>query len=247
MHHHTLERSANLIMKILAVGAHPDDLEILCAGTLAKFVKEGHEVTMCHALNGDKGHFHIPPDELGPTRIEEARRGAEAIGAKALYIGYSDCEIHYTPETLSRFVDIVRMERPDLIITHSPDDYMPDHVITSRLITDASFHATVPYFRTEVKEAHNILPPIYYMDNLAGVNFLPTEYVDITDTIELKKEAMRRHESQITWLLEHDHVDILDFIETVAKFRGLQCGVKYAEGFRKYEAWGRNTTRRLLP
>jgi LmbE family N-acetylglucosaminyl deacetylase len=78
-------------MKILAVGAHPDDLEICCAGTLAKYVKEGHEVTMCHALNGDKGHFHIPPEKLGPMRVEEARRGAEVIGCKSLYIGYNDC------------------------------------------------------------------------------------------------------------------------------------------------------------
>ncbi len=234
-------------MKILAVGAHPDDLEITCAGTLAKFVKEGHEVTMCHALNGDKGHFHISPSELGPTRIEEARLAAESINAKALYAGYRDCEILYTPETLARFVDIIRSEKPDLIITHSPDDYMPDHIITGQLVTDASFHATVPYFKTKVEEAHDVLPPIYYMDNFAGSNFLPTEYVDITDTLELKKEAMRKHESQIIWLMEHDNVDILDLIETVAKFRGLQCGVKYAEGFKKYEGWGRTVTRRLLP
>ena len=89
--------------------------------------------------------------------------------------------------------------------------------------------------------------PIYYMDNLGGVNFLPTEYVDISDTIELKIQALQCHESQIKWMLEHDHIDFCDFVRTCSKFRGYQCGVAYAEGFRMCMTWPRIPTKRLLP
>jgi N-acetylglucosamine malate deacetylase 1 len=76
---------------------------------------------------------------------------------------------------------------------------------------------------------------------------LPTEYVDISDTFAVKCEMLRQHASQVEWLKHHDDIDIISFMETVAKFRGLQCGVAYAEGFRLADVWPRVTTRRLLP
>lgn len=85
------------------------------------------------------------------------------------------------------------------------------------------------------------------MDNLAGINFLPNEYVDISDEIEQKLEALNCHESQIKWMMDHDHIDFLDFVRTCSKFRGLQCGVAYAEGFTHCDAWPRVPTKRLLP
>ena len=85
------------------------------------------------------------------------------------------------------------------------------------------------------------------MDTLAGVNFLPTEYVDISDTIETKIKAVDCHISQIKWMKEHDHIDFLDFVRTCSKFRGFQCGVPYAEGFRACATWPRVPTKRLLP
>lgn len=83
--------------------------------------------------------------------------------------------------------------------------------------------------------AYGKISPIYYMDTLAGVNFLPAEYVDISEHIEAKLNALNCHQSQIKWMLEHDGIDFLDFVRTVSKFRGLQCGVKYAEEFRRWE------------
>ncbi|MDH7481950.1 MAG: PIG-L family deacetylase [Armatimonadota bacterium] len=233
-------------MRILAVGAHPDDIEILCAGTLAKYASQGHDIIMCHACIGDKGHFHIPNDELAKIRRKEAQLSASRIGAESISLGIPDCEIFNNRETLAVFIDMIRVTKPDLIITHSPTDYMPDHCVVSGLVYDASFHASLPNWKTE-HEYHDKVPPVIYMDNVAGVDFEPGEYVDITDFIEKKKEMMMCHQSQVVWLKEHDNLDVIQFIEDCAKFRGWQCGVKYAEAFRTVNRWPRLRTQRLLP
>ncbi len=148
--------------------------------------------------------------------------------------------------TVNKLVDLIRRGQPDVIITHSPDDYMKDHVEVSRLVFDASFSASVPHFTTPTPGAA-MITPLYYMDTLAGVNFLPEEYVDISETIDVKLKALDCHASQIRWLKDHDGIDFLDFVRTVSKFRGLQCGVAYAEGFRMCATWPRLTTKRWLP
>jgi len=233
-------------VRILAVGAHPDDLELLCAGTLIKYSKEGHTVVMAHMCNGNKGHFTIPPEELASIRAEEAKKSAEIIGAEIIQGEYPDLELGIDENSKRTAVDVIRRARPDVIITHSPDDYMVDHINTSRLIVEASFIATLPHYKSDYP-AHNIIPPVFFMDTLAGVNFIPTEYVDITDEIEIKEKMLLCHQSQYIWLRDHDHIDYVDFMKSLSKFRGIQCGVKYAEGFKQYQVWGRIVPRRLLP
>lgn len=233
-------------MRILAVGAHPDDLEILCAGTLAKYSARGDHVVMCHAANGDKGHFIIPPDELTQIRRQEARDAAAVIGAECVEMGFLDMEIHDTDAARLRFIDMVRAARPDVIITHHPDDYHTDHKAVSALVLEASFSATVPHVETE-HEYLPRLPVLYFMDTLAGLHFQPTDYVDITPFMPQKTEMMSQHSSQLVWLMEHDNYDALDALDTMAKFRGYQCGVKYAEGFIRYRVWGRNQPGYFLP
>lgn len=233
-------------MRVLAVGAHPDDIEILFAGTLAKYASRGHDIIMCHACIGDKGHFHIPNDELAKIRRKEAQLSASRIGAESITLGIPDCEIFNDRPTLAMFIDMIRVTKPDFIITHSPTDYMPDHCVVSQLVYDASFHASLPNWHTE-HEAHDKVPPVYYADTVAGVDFSPTEYVDITDFLETKQKMMECHQSQVVWLKEHDNLDIIDFIEDCAKFRGWQCGVRYAEAFRPADRWTRLRTERLLP
>lgn len=233
-------------MRILAVGAHPDDLEILCAGTLARYVALGHVVIMAHACRGDKGHGEIPHPEVGQVRDREAQAAAAVIGAEAMSLGFLDLELYVTAEALPRFVDMIRITKPDLIITHHPDDYHGDHNAVTKLVLDASFAATVPYYVTS-HPAHPVTPPIYFMDTLAAIDFTPTEYVDITETLPLKKQAMAQHTSQIAWIKEHHTTDIPNLIETIARFRGLQCGCTFAEGFQSFRVWGRLSPKRLLP
>ena len=89
--------------------------------------------------------------------------------------------------------------------------------------------------------------PTFFMDTLAGVDFNPTHYVDITGQIEMKLKALEMHESQIKWMLDHDGIDFVDMIRTCSRYRGYQCGVAYAESFRPYNVYPRHSTKHLLP
>ena len=264
-------------MKILTISCHPDDIEIAAGGTIRKYADRGDEVTVCHVANGSQGHVVIPPDELRKIRIREALEGGRLMGAKqVICMDVNDLEIDSNDQSLvTAMVEVIRYVRPDLIITHSPNDYMKDHVEVSRLAFDASFSATVPHFATReymrgkpfsmrrpvfdaqfdseppfepgTAEYMRAFPPIFYMDTLAGVDFQPEHYVDITDQIEIKLEALDRHESQTKWMLEHDHIDFCEMVRTCSKYRGYQCGAGYAEGFIACRAYPRMPVNGLLP
>jgi LmbE family N-acetylglucosaminyl deacetylase len=226
-------------MIILAVGAHPDDIEISCAGSLVKMIQAGHEVVICHASDGDKGHYEIPAEKLIHIRRQEAQQSGSIIGAKVISLGLRDGEIIASKETTrSLFIDLICSVQPDLVITHALNDYMPDHVAVSQLVFDTTFLATLPGSSKKHPMAKKV-PTLYYMDNLSGIGFQPTIYVDITDTFETKIEMLKQHQSQLVWLKEHDGVDILDFVHTLSKFRGIQSGCTYAEGFIQHMAWAR--------
>ncbi len=234
-------------MNVLAIGAHPDDIEIACAGTLAKCVKRGDRVIVCHVSRGDLGHVIIPPDELTIIRHEEAKRAGALAGIEVIGADFCDLDIFDNNRPArDRIVDVIRYADPDFIITHNPDDYMPDHTAVSRLVFDASFSATLPNYPSKIKTAAKLVP-IFYMDTLAGVNFNPTEYVDISDEIDLKLQMLNCHESQIVWMRDHDHIDFPDMVKTCSRYRGYQCGAEYAEGFRQCQAYLKGNAKRLLP
>lgn len=234
-------------MRVLAIGAHPDDVEIACSGTLAKCVKRGDKVIVCHVSTGNLGHVVIPPDELKVMRAAEAKRAGQLADIEVISAGFDDLDIFDgNRSSRDRIVEVIQYAQPDFIITHNPDDYMPDHTAVSRLVFDASFAATLPNYPTEAKRAAQLVP-IYYMDTLAGVGFEPTEYVDISEEIDLKIRMLCCHESQIVWMRDHDGIDFADMVRTCSRYRGYQCGADYAEGFRQCRTYLKGTTKRLLP
>ena len=141
---------------------------------------------------------------------------------------------------------LIEKHQPDVIITHNDEDYMQDHVETSRIAFNGSFVSSLAHKSVNFA-AYDEFVPIYFMDTLGGVNFIPTHYVDITNQIETKLEALKKHESQIKWMFEHDHIDFIDMIRTCSRYRGYQSGVTYAEGFRPCIVYPRMTTKHLLP
>ena len=234
-------------MRVLAIGAHPDDIELACSGTLAKCVKRGDTVIVCHVSSGNLGHVVIPPDELQVIRANEAKRAGAMAGIEVIWGGFNDLDIYdNNKEARDKVVDVIKQVNPDFIITHDPNDYMPDHTAVSRLAFDASFTATLPNYHTKVPGAARMVP-IYYMDTLCGVNFNPTEYVDVTEYIDKKLEMLECHESQIVWMREHDGIDFPDMVRTCCRYRGFQCGAEYAEGFRQCQVYLKGTTKRYLP
>jgi len=233
-------------MRVLAVGAHPDDIEILCAGTLARYAQRGDTVIMAVATNGEQGHSVITPPELAKIREQEARRSAQIIGAELIWMNLPDQFVADDVQTKLLFVEMIRQARPDVVITHFPHCYIMDHRRVASLVFESTFLASVPHVETQ-SPAHSKVPPLYYMDTLAGLGFNPEEFVDISGTFEIKREMLSQHQSQLKWLKEHDNIDILEFMTVAARFRGIQAGVTYAEAFVKLQAWPRGLTQRVLP
>jgi len=233
-------------MNILAVGAHPDDLEILCAGTLAKYTNQGHQVTMAVLTNGNMGHPDINPVEMAKIRKQEFENAAAIISAKTIWINIDDeMSVVDLPARLA-MVDVIRQARPDVILTHSPTDYHVDHLNTSHLVLEAAPLACVHNIKRPLPQLDK-QPLIYYFDTLGAIGFMPTEYVDITDTIKTKIAMFRCHKSQDEWMRTATGFDISEVIHNVASVRGYAAGVKYAEGFQRVEAWYKGTTVRVLP
>jgi LmbE family N-acetylglucosaminyl deacetylase len=202
---------------------------------------------MFNIANGDMGHMIYEPPELREIRMKEAQNAAAVIGAEWFTVDVGDLMVEaHDRAARKKLVEIVRFTKPDVIITHNPEDYMRDHEQAGQMAVDATFCCTLPHYVPDA-ELHTVFPPVFYMDTLAGIGFIPTEYVDITEEIEQKLEALSCHESQVKWMLEHDHIDFLDFVRTCNKYRGLQSNCLYAEGFKQYAGWPRFRTERILP
>lgn len=239
-------------MRVLAIGCHPDDLELNCYGTLAKYVKKGHEVYICGVSNGDQGHIEIMPEELAVIRKKEAAEAAKIIGAKEYYnLDAHDLLIsRYDMELVNKLIDYIRKVNPDVIITQPPDDYMMDHVETSALVFRCAFMAAIPHYATKPNQLPKTVPnpiPIYYMSPDTKTGFVPTDFVDITEEMQLKIDALNCHKSQIVWLKEHDNLDMVDDMKASSKLYGGHCNVRYAEAFKLCEHSSRSTSKNLLP
>ncbi len=237
-------------MNILAIGAHPDDVETSCGGTLAKYAKQGHKVFTATATNGNVGSATLPMDEIAAIRKEEARKAAAIIGAEYICLDYDDEMFFEDREARLAFINLVRYCKPDVIITHNPKDYNPDHELTSKIINDIAVMIPVAKIVTKNPPCDKI-PIIAYFEAAHGLGFIPTEYVDITDTFETKMEMCRQHQSQIAWMSanykENADKDFFENYVTTAKYRGMQCGVKYAEAFRMSNDAHRIVPYRVLP
>jgi LmbE family N-acetylglucosaminyl deacetylase len=224
-------------MKILGVGAHPDDMEFLCAGTLAKYKRQGHEVAMAIATNGEVGSSTLPKAKIAAIRRSEAEASAAVIGAELHWLGYPDEFLFNNAETRLRFIDLVRQVRPDLILCHDPEnDYHPDHTTAGRIIWDTHVMVTVPNIVTDHPPCVRI-PEILYMDTIGGVNFIPDRYVDISADINAKREMLSCHKSQEQWMIDMYNVTTVAMMENFSRMRGFQCGCQFAEGFRTPPMW----------
>jgi LmbE family N-acetylglucosaminyl deacetylase len=235
-------------MNILAIAAHPDDIEILCAGTLARYAEQGHAIVMAVFTLGDMGDLNISPPDLAALRKAEAEASAAILSARLLWGGVTD-ELVFPNESQRRLmIDLLRQADPDVILTHSPNDYHPDHRYVAQLVFDSYFQKGLPHLPGQTQPACRFgQSVVYYMDNLGGIEFLPTEYVDISSVIETKCRMLQCHRSQLKAMSDLANTDLLDMVRTQARFRGFAAGCAFAEGFRKLDAYQRGLTRRVLP
>ena len=215
---------------VLGLGAHPDDLELYCGGTLSRLREEGWRTVICHATNGDKGHQTLSPTELAQIRADEAKKAAAALDAELVMLGFEDACLEATLASRRIFVDLLRKVRPDRVITHSPKDYHPDHAAVAQLLFEAGYLASASLVRTDHPPIESPFD-IWLMEPFAGLDFIPERYMDITQHHDKKLEALAMHKSQLEWISEHEGLDLLDIARITSAFRGLQSGVTHAEAF----------------
>lgn len=220
-------------MNVLAVVAHPDDADIFCGGTLAKHADRGDDVTVAYMTRGEYGGFDTTEAEVAATREAEAERAAETLGVNARFLDFEDGRVAYSLKNRLRLVDVLREERPDVVLTHFRDDMHPDHRATSRLVTDAYYMSSLPLVETDA-EPHD--PSNVYYFGKSTSSFDPDFFVDIDGYEGRKEAAIEAHESQVEWLQAHGGVDaefdnLLDSVRAEARVLGRQTGARFAEGF----------------
>jgi LmbE family N-acetylglucosaminyl deacetylase len=219
-------------MKIMAFGAHPDDLEFLCAGTLAKYSVNGHEVAIVISTNGEVGSPELDKKEIAAIREKEARKAADMISADFFWMAYPDEFLFNSEQVRLKYIDVIRQFEPDIIICPDKDaDYHPDHTTTGQIIWDTHVMVTVPNIKTDHPPCKKIAD-IFFMDTIAAVNFHPEFYIDITDFMDTKRDMIECHKSQEKWMIDQYGVSCVEFGNVQSRLRGFQAGCRYAECFR---------------
>ena len=212
-------------MKVLGIGAHPDDIEIFMYGLLSIYKKEGHQVYTMIATDGAKGGV-ITGEKLAQKRASESIRGLKKISLP-IFLNLPDGELGDELEHRKIIKENILKIMPDLIITHSENDYHSDHRSLSLIAKGAVSHYI----------------PIIYCDTLMGINFNPNYYVDITDYYELKKEAILKHKTQ-------SPQRFVDLFELMNSYRAAQCNSpkgKFAEAYSFVPSFPFSEIREILP
>ncbi len=228
-------------MRVLAFGAHPDDVEFQIGGTLAKYAKRGDEVYIAVATNGNIGSFRMSKKEIAEVRNKEAQAAADLIGAELIWLGYEDEFLFDDKETRLKFIDTVRIAKPDIIFSHDPyNDYNQDHNTTGYLAFVTRVLAGIKLIETEHPPTEK-MAALFHYTTLGILNFACEYYVDITDTYETKKKLFECHSSQHgDWCRDAFGVAYMDMMEAEAKLLAVQAGTPgctYAEGFKLCKTW----------
>lgn len=229
---------------ILAIHAHPDDIEILASGTVAALAREGHRVVLATMTAGDCGSAIHDAEEIARIRVQEAANAAALIKARYFYLGFRDMAVYNDHPSRQRITEFIRAIRPDIVLTSSPEDYMADHEATSMLVRDACFSAALPNYSTSEATPATPLPEIpalYFMDPIGGVDrggveVIPDFVVDIETTFDLKIAMLMEHKSQRDWLrIRHGVENYISSMQKWTRERGALAGIRIGEGFRHYK------------
>ncbi len=226
----------------IAVGAHPDDIEFYMAGTLLLLERAGFEVHCWHLASGSCGSRVHPAARLRSLRRAEARAAAKVLGAACHGDLVDDLEIVYDLRLLRRVAAVLREVRPSIVLTHSPQDYMEDHVNTCRLVVTGAFSLGMPNFRTSpARRPVDLDVALYHAmphgltDPLRGT-IEPDAFVDTTAVFDRKLEALAAHRSQQDWLEGSQGMNsYLRSMEEMSREVGRRSRrFRHAEGWRRH-------------
>ena len=227
---------------VLGILAHPDDAEILCAGTLSLLKNAGWSVHIATVAMGDKGTATHSRDEIIKIRNAEAKKSAAIIGGTYHCLEIDDIYLFYNRESINKATSLIRKVRPSIVFTSSPSDYMLDHEISSLIAQTACFSAGIKNMDI-AEEAFEPIPHLYYCDPIEGKDKLgemiqPSTYIDISSEMEIKEKMLACHESQQSWLLSHQDSEYILAMKQFSEKRGKEINTAYAEGFRQHLGHG---------
>ena len=212
-------------MKVMAIAAHPDDIEIFMFGLLSIYKAAKNKLCLVIATDGSAGNVKTS-NNLKKTRKKEAISGLQTLG-KPIFLNFRDSKLSQEKTARSKIENEIKAFNPDLIITHPPEDYHKDHRCLSLYVNDVS----------------GFEYPVLYCESLLGLNFLPDFYFDISKYFDQKKTAILKHLSQ-------DPERFLSAVEISNQFRAAQCNYaigSYAEVYRYDKRFPFADIRSLLP
>jgi LmbE family N-acetylglucosaminyl deacetylase len=197
-----MEYSLNKKLRIMMIGAHPDDCDVSCGATAILFQKNGHDVKFVSFTDGSAGHYQYKRAETAKIRKSEAASVASLTGIQYQVMDYADGELEVNIETRTKMLSIIREFNPDIIITHRPNDYHPDHRYTSQLVLDASYLVMVPNVCPQTLFLKHQPVILYMCDSFEKPNkFTPDIVVGIDAVFEQKLKMVSCHKSQFDeWL-----------------------------------------------
>lgn len=225
---------------VLAIGAHPDDIEFRGAGTLALLKGKGWRIEMATMTAGDLGSREHGREEISKIRKKEAATAAKFLNAGYHCLELNDIFLMYDKPSLIKTISLIRKTRPRVVLTMSPSCYIIDHEITSRLVQTACFAAGIPNIEIENTSPYYYIPYLYYLDPAEGKDkfgkeIKPSTIVDISAVMNIKEMMLTCHRSQGNWLAAHHGTDqYLLTMKKLAEKRGREISTKYAEGFRQH-------------
>lgn len=235
---------------VLAIAAHPDDIEFVMAGTLLQLQRRGWQVHYFNVANGCCGSTSLDRKQCAEVRLAEAQRAAALIPAKFYAPICDDLEIFYSKELLVQVSAVVRQAQPSIILTHSPIDYMEDHQNTARLAVGGAFSRAMPNWITSPESpAYTDDVAVYHAQphgnrDPLGEWVLPSYFVDVSAVMEQKREMLAAHTSQDQWLDVTQGISA--YLETMLRLNSevaqmmtrlensCQQPFQYAEGWRKH-------------
>jgi LmbE family N-acetylglucosaminyl deacetylase len=224
--------------RVLAVVAHPDDAELLCAGTLARAKADGAAVAVCVMCRGDKGRPAGDVKDAAAVRKREMTAAAKVLGADLFRGGIPDGELADVPAQRRKLIQVYRRYRPTLVLAHWMHDYHPDHRAAGALAEAVSWMACSAGHRTRRPPLAKP-PALWWMDTVNMAGFEPGFYVDVSEHVELKRRMLACHRSQLARAGEPDFAPLEETMLNLCSTRGAQAGAEAAEAFRAHTAWKR--------
>ena len=225
---------------VLSLGAHPDDAEFFCTGTLALLRQKGWDVHIATMTPGDCGTVQYSREEISRIRRAEAAKAASILDGTYHCLECGDIFILYDRPSLLKAIELMRKVKPAIVFTTSPSDYMVDHEMASKIAQTACFACGVVNVQTPGAEPFEPIPHLYYMDpaeekDKFGTRIKAGTIVDITGVMDTKEKMLCCHESQRHWLMTHHGMDeYVNMMKKSGEKRGREINSDFAEGFRQH-------------